>query len=795
MAKVAARIPVLIVLIVLMCSSMIDAAARSVHSTEEVDIFPQGQISTNDDWIMEDGITFTSDNALYTESMVEDNRITIEHSRPDNFQTLTMWSSSSPTDSTLATGTADQQYSTTNGPVIEVTDFDTSSNEQYEIVGVSIIMSFHIPGALQQDQVRITMNYGGNYEELATYVNTQSAIDYMNGSMWQKNITQLSSWTWDDLTDIIFTLDYVSLGGNDDTQLDVDAVGIAVVVKYPWYGTEWALVESTSKNFVMPIIDVSLQDGEFTNLQVSECGIKPVNDGVSGTWLSPIITSQPGQTLGRIHYLHSAAVDNSDLAVEVSYSNDGQTFSEYYSVQSNNLVDSNYLKIKVSTSNTCLESISLDYNDPTLSLTGKIFGSIDGLATDYSRWKVFINNQESTFQSIEQLGNFTINLSIGQYMNSGVNDLSVKIQAWFNWDSNGQSSTTLLEISSMSISGGFDVQWDEDPVCQSIAPQYFAEDGPGLLIPLINACQDDRTSNENLTVSLSVADDSLISASLVQEDIKLVLLPETFGVTTVTVVVSDEAANSWVETFLVYVEEVDDLPNLNEFPSIIPVESGKSTTIAFSYFDIDSTGLTVTTDKTWAVVDLSSSTITVTPPSLSSSMPVIVTLCDQSSCVNRTMLLEVLTLAELSIEQIVITPENIREGDLVEVRVYVRNSGQEEASSISVRCQSGNNLISIQSISILMPGQLGVVTCDWLVFESGSKTISVEVDRANEVSEGDENNNIQSVSVEVLDSNSDTTSSSDSIKATTVWIATFIGLAVIIGLFTVLAPGKIKKLD
>ena len=794
MAKVAARIPVLIVLIVLMCSSMIDAAARSVHSTEEVDIFPQGQISNNDDWIMEDGITFTSDNALYTESMVEDNRITIEHSRPDNFQTLTMWSSSSPTDSTLATGTADQQYSTTNGPVIEVTNFDTSSNEQYEIVGVSIIMSFHIPGALQQDQVRITMNYGGNYEELATYVNTQSAIDYMNGSMWQKNITQLSSWTWDDLTDIIFTLDYVSLGGNDDTQLDVDAVGIAVVVKYPWYGTEWALVESTSKNFVMPIIDVSLQDGEFTNLQVSECGIKPVNDGVSGTWLSPIITSQPGQTLGRIHYIHSA-VDNSDLAVEVSYSTDGQTFSEYYSVQSNNLVDSNYLKIKVSTSNTCLESISLDYNDPTLSLTGKIFGSIDGLATDYSRWKVFINNQEATFQSIEQLGNFTINLSIGQYMNSGVNDLSVKIQAWFNWDSNGQSSTTLLEISSMSISGGFDVQWDEDPVCQSIAPQYFAEDGPGLLIPLINACQDDRTSNENLTVSLSVADDSLISASLVQEDIKLVLLPETFGVTTVTVVVSDEAANSWVETFLVYVEEVDDLPDLNEFPSIIPVESGKSTTIAFSYFDIDSTGLTVTTDKTWAVVDLSSSTITVTPPSLSSSMPVIVTLCDQSSCVNRTMLLEVLTLAELSIEQIVITPENIREGDLVEVRVYVRNSGQEEASSISVRCQSGNNLIAIQSISILMPGQLGVVTCDWLVFESGSKTISVEVDRANEVSEGDENNNIQSVSVEVLDSNSDTTSSSDSIKATTVWIATFIGLAVIIGLFTVLAPGKIKKLD
>ena len=459
------------------------------------------------------------------------------------------------------------------------------------------------------------------------------------------------------------------------------------------------------------------------------------------------------------------------------------------------MVDTNYLKIKVSTSSTCLAAISLDYNDPKISLTGKIFGSIDGLATDYSRWKVFINDQEATFQSIDQLGNFTVNISIGQYLSSGINDLKVKIQAWFNWDSSGQSSTTLLEVSSISVSGGFEVQWDEDPVCQTIGPQYFVEDGPGLLVPFLNACQDDRTSNENLSVGLSVADESLVSASIVQEDIKLVLMPETFGVTTITVTVSDESSNSWIETFLVYVEEVDDLPTLNEFPSIIPVETGKSTSIVFSYFDIDSTGLTVTTDKTWAVVDLSTSTITVNPPSLSSSVPIIVTLCDESSCVNRTMLLEVLTLAELSIEQIVITPESVREGDLVGVRVYVRNSGQEEASSISVRCQNGNNLIAIRTISILQPGELGGVTCDWLVSQSGLNTISVEVDRANEVSEGDENNNIQSVSVEVLDSNSDKTSSSDSIEATTVWIATFIGLAIIIGLFTVLAPSKIKKLD
>ena len=104
-------------------------------------------------------------------------------------------------------------------------------------------------------------------------------------------------------------------------------------------------------------------------------------------------------------------------------------------------------------------------------------------------------------------------------------------------------------------------------------------------------------------------------------------------------------------------------------------------------------------------------------------------------------------------------------------------------------------MIAIRSISILQPGELGIVTCDWLVSQSGLNTISVELDRANEVSEGDEDNNFQSVSVEVLDSKSDTASSSDSIQGTTVWIATFIGLAIIIGLFTVLTPGKIKKLD
>ena len=87
--------------------------------------------------------------------------------------------------------------------------------------------------------------------------------------------------------------------GNDDTQLDVDAVGLSVLVEYR-YGTEWASVESTSTGLVMPVYDVDYANGNFNNLQIKSCGLGPITDGVEGTWTSEIVT-EPGQSFGRIH--------------------------------------------------------------------------------------------------------------------------------------------------------------------------------------------------------------------------------------------------------------------------------------------------------------------------------------------------------------------------------------------------------------------------------------------------------------------------------------------------------------
>ena len=781
----------MVILLLLLCSFGSNVAARSVHSTSDVDIFPQGEISTEDSWYLDNRITFTQENADYTTSMVEDNRITFEHSRPTNLQTVQMWAQSSPTDSQYVTGAPDLSYSYTRGPVIELTDFDTASYNLYDIVAVDIIIAFHIPGPLVQDQVRFSMENNGDFHELVTYVNTPSSIDYMNGTIWSKNVTDKSDWTWTELQNLILTLDYVSLGGTDDTQLDVDAVGLSVIVEYPWYGTEWASVESTSQGFEMPLHMVNFEEGYFDNIQISSCGLSPVNQGVEGVWTSEILLSQPGQSFGRIHFETDS---ESNYQVLISHSSNGIEFTDYAVIDSNDLIDSEIVRIQVKSSDSCVEKIMLDYNDPTLTINGRVFGSLDGLATDYSRWKVFVNGEEATYQTINQLANFNVNLPIGQYLDYGVQDLKIKLQAWFNWDSTGTPSTTLLEVTSMTVTGGFEVQWDEDPVCQTIGPQYFVEDGLGVLIPFRDRCVDDRSTTENLTVAFSIADDSLLSATLVQDDIKLVLMPEQHGTTTVTVTVSDEAGNTWQETFIVSVQEIDDKPEMGEFPSIVPVEYGVAKTIQFTYSDVDSTGITATTDKSWAVIDLSTSTIVVTPPTAASAVPVVVTVCDQTSCVNQTLVLEVLTLAELFIEEIVVDSTDITEGDVVPVKIYVRNSGNSEATLISIRCQSGSTLVGVMSIPMLQSGELGIVTCDWKPTENGQQTLSVELDRTNQILESDEDNNFDSVTIDVAKFTAEESSSDTFISTSMLWIITLIVVALIVVLFSAFAPGKIKKL-
>ena len=781
---------------VLVFQTFSSVSARSVHSVSDFDLFPQGDLTNPEDWQTDSGVTFLTSNAQYTESMVADNRMTIIHSRPDNLETLSIWSQNSETESNLSTGQPDSQYTFTSGPVIKLDDFDTSSISNYELVSVSVVVAFHIPDSLQKDQVQFVMNNGGSYENLVTFVNTQSPIDYMNETIWSKNITSLAQWTWSMIEDLEFTLDYVSTGSPDDARLDVDALGIEVIVKYPWYGSEWASATSTFTGHSMPVMDVNLSSGQFDNMALSQCGLTSSISGTTGSWTSGIIQAPPSQSIGRIHY--SLQDSNSDdVVVEISSSEDGQIFTSFNNIDNHDMINTSFVKIRITSTDSCVTNIKLDLNNFIVNLNGRVFGNLDGLSMSNSKWKAFVNGNEIVYQSLAQLGNFNFDLPIGQFIESTDDSIEIKIQAWFNWDSLGSSSTTAFELSSISVEGGFDLEWDENPVCESLGPQNFLEDGGGILIPFINNCYDDRTSNENLSVVFEVEDESLISVDLSQGDIRILLGNEKSGVTTVLVTVYDESDNRWQETFVVSVSSVDDPPILNEFPSVVPVELQVSSQVPFSYSDIDSTDLTAYTNRSWATIDLESGYITVSAPSAGLIVPVEVNLCDQNSCVQRILDLEVQSLADLEVEDILISQDEIYQNDLLPIRVYVRNNGDAEASLVSVRCQNGNELIDLETISILQPGELGVVTCEWQVPEDiYSANITVELDRGGVITEGNETNNIQSISIEIIEkAESDSTSSSFDISSSTVWLITIIVLILIIGLFKFAAPPKIRKIN
>ena len=80
---------VMVILLLMLCSIGSNVTAEVIPL--DIDI-SSGQISTQDSWYLDNRITFTQENATL-HIMVEDNRITFEHSRPTNLQTYKMGTS------------------------------------------------------------------------------------------------------------------------------------------------------------------------------------------------------------------------------------------------------------------------------------------------------------------------------------------------------------------------------------------------------------------------------------------------------------------------------------------------------------------------------------------------------------------------------------------------------------------------------------------------------------------------------------------------------------------------------
>ncbi len=785
-------------LIVLLLAPYSVVSARSVHQTMNVDIFPEGDFSQPSNWTLGSLTSFSEDPASYTDVMVADQRLTMVHQRPMNQDVMTFWAQSTPTDSNNSLGTPDGATSWSTGPEIQLSSFNAIGSTGYDILAVRVVVAFSVPDPLYQDSVRFSLNYdnGQYYEPLTTFSNTQGALDYLTNP-WTYNVTELTTWDWNMIQNAILTLDYVSVGSTDDSQLNVDAVGMQVVMKTPWYGGEYGSAQAQFSGHQMPLFGLDLALGLSENMALSSCGLQSSTVGTTGVWTSEIIETPPEQRIGRAHYtLQNESLD--DVVLEYSFSDDGVTFSEFASMNEHMLLpDHAFTQLRLSTIDACISSVTVDINDPTLTLQGRIFGDVDGLDSAYSRWLLFVNDQLVTNQPVALSPSLSLSFPIGKHMAEGDSSVKVELKSWFTWDSLGNASTTVFEITSMSITGGYDIEWDEDPVCIPVGEQSLTEDGGGRILPFLYRCTDDRTSYENLQVSFSNSNPDLVVVDLTEGDIRLSLQPESSGQASIQTTVVDEAGNTWIEQFLVQVQNVDDSPLLQEFQSLVPVELSIPTVLSFDYSDVDSSGLTASTNRSWAIVDVMNKTITVNAPTPGFTS-VLVSLCDQTSCDERILDLEVLALPDLYVEEIDIGDDVIRAGDIVSVRVLIRNIGQAEASLISVRCESNSELVDFETLPMLQPGTVAYVTCDWQVPQDKEQVqFRAIIDRGLEIAEGQEDNNeaVLAVAIEPALSTTSDQSSSNQISDGMFWSLTVLALFAIVGAFIFLTPAKIKKLE
>ena len=785
------RLTVFVLLMLIMPVTM--AEARSVHSTSAVDMFPNGDMQDSSQWDFKRHLAFTQENKAedgqYVMGMVADGHMTLGISLPEHLDHQTVWATTTPTNSNASIGAPDGAYHYSTGPDITVGGFDVSSLNGNTIEKVELVVHFDIPDPLQQDKTRFSVISNGMHDLVKTWSNTQGGLYYMT-SGWSTEITDDENWTWDELSNIEVTLDYVSNGGTDDSQLQVDAVGLKLTMRTPWYGAERVVASSINQFTDWPIIDLDLSSGALDSVSSAPCGL----DSDGGTWTTDTIQKPAGQSWGRVHFDHND--ENGTVMLEYLDNQGAWVNIDEATIP----VVSGDLQLRFTITDTCITKAWIDINDPQLNVQGSIIGDSSAMVANATRWTIVVNGQTVANNDASAIGSFDLQIPIGHVLDSSDSELEIKIKAWYNWGNDGAPSTLSLRIDSIEVTGAYSIEYDEDPVCSLIGSHDLQEDGGGLILPLLSRCSDDRTATDNLIVTFENTNPDVVEVDLTEGQVRIKLVPEASGIAQITVKVTDTAGNYWSEVSTINVVTVDDEPVLGEFPSVVPVEHGYPHRISFELSDSDSfmQDLVVTTNRSWAEVDMSSREIIVDAPTPGFTS-VLVTACDETSCVERILDLEVRALAELFIEEIRID-DDIRAGDIFEVKVFVRNSGQVSATMIGVRCSADGQSFGTGTIQMLSPGQMGSVICD-MQAPNGDDSIIIEaeVDRGTNIDEVDETNNIRSETVAIGETLQETASTEDDdsfeVGQTTVYVIAGVVLLMIIALFGFLAPPKIKKLE
>lgn len=762
------------------------SVADTVIESDRIELLEAGSFEDANDWIITTRAAFSEDPADHSGGMVADGELSFTHNRPDNFQTHTAWATYSVTDSNYSLGMPDGSYTWSKGPDITVSGYSFTGLDTRILANVSMILYISVPDALTSDEIRITIEANGPERLVKTIARTFGPLNRMTTPL-VVNIDNLQTWTWSDLADSSVTVDYVSDGAPDDSEVRVDAVGIRVKYHQPWYSFETvkAIHEIASQN--MPVLDFGPYDGQVSGLVAESCGLTP-EEGTQGLWTFDVEVPYD-QELGRIHVFGEG-----NFTIEAMPQ--GQTSIENYQAYQNGqlLADRGTTNsVRITIYDGCISMARVDVNDPHMVVVGSIAGSVSGLAEEYSNIRFAIGDVLLNEVAIE-VGDFSFQVPIGNALPNHGDSLEVGIASRFQWSSNGVAETTVVHIESISIDGGYNLVWDLDVTCSSPSRQELVEDGGGVLIAMASRCEDDLTAWDDLEVRAWTEADDLLSVSALSGDIRIQPLPDTSGEAVVDVEVIDDSGNTWQGKFTVNVLEVEDAPRIEGLPVLTYINLGETKVIDIEISDPDSSELSISTSRSWANID-SAGDLIMTPVE-PGTHTVEITVSDGIFTEAKSLEVIVTAQPDLTIENLEIWKGNIaidsvEEGDVVQLKVYVRNQGRGIANTIDVRCWVDGMLVGSTILENVAPGGLSIATCDTQIVTSGTIIIRGMVDSTASIEESNEENNEVLISVE--SEGRDNGANDDSIDRGPAIIVTSVGLIAISIAALQLGPGRLRK--
>jgi hypothetical protein len=441
----------------------------------------------------------------------------------------------------------------------------------------------------------------------------------------------------------------------------------------------------------------------------------------------------------------------------------------------------------------CISLARVDVNDPQLVVSGTISGDVTGLSQAGSSIKFALGSFLINSVPIN-LGEFEFSLPIGHALPTESSSAEFGIASRFQWASDGSSETVVVHIDSASISGGYTIEWDRDPECISMNDIDLEEDGGSVLIPLSVTCTDDITDPSNLVVEATSSAQEIVYVYSEGSSLVIQPMPESFGESTVSVVIIDEGGNEWRDSFKVDVSEIEDPPRLEGLPMSVYVEIGESAELEIEIIDPDTENLMISTSRSWAVY--TEGILTMSPVETGvHSVEIVVS--DGNSQYSQMIDVVVTSKPDLVVETISVSnPDTggsgLRDGEVGTILSYVRNEGMGDAGGVEVRCYLDDALVGTSTIPLVTPGGLEEVQCDAVFQGPGIQLVRVEVDNSGSILETDEGNNVKELEVTV-GTNSQSPSEEDESNRNAIILASSIGVMMICLAFLRVGPGRVKK--